>query len=545
MNTWKALMLALGLAAIAAPGTALGAPPVNDTFAAATELTGRSSLVEDTSEEATKELDEPNHAGNAGGASIWYRWTAPAAGRVVVGTCYSEFNTLLGVYTGAAVGSLVQVAANDDSCGEQSRLSFQAVSGTTYRIAVDGFDGESGFVALTLDLTPPNDDFADAQELSGDGGSVTGSNVGATTETGEFGYGPRSVWFRWSAPSSGWATFQTCGSSFDTVLAAYTGAAIGQLTTVGVDDDSCDLGSRISFEATSGTVYRIAVSGFWEGAMGDYVLSWNRNPPPPSPVGSPHISGIPRDGETLTASDGTWSGVGPFTYAHAWGRCDRDFHCALIPGATSNTFTIRSIDVGYRFYVLVTASTPWGSSMSESDWTAVVAARPPSNTSLPSVDGEARLGAILVAAPGGWIGTAPISYAYQWQTCDLAETACANIEGQTGQVMRVSSIDADLIRVMVTATNVGGSASATSLSTDVIRPVTTPRRRCLVPRVRGKTLRAARTAIVRNRCRVGRIERRFSTRMRAGRVVSQRPRAGARLAAGTRIHLVVSKGARR
>jgi PASTA domain len=545
MNTLKALTLAICLAALAAPGMALGAPPGNDLFANAAELTGRSSTVAATSVEAMKELNEPNHAANSGGASIWYWWTAPAGGRVVVGTCYSEFNTLLGVYTGDAVGSLVQVAANDNSCGQQSRLSFQAVSGTTYRIAVDGFGGDSGYVALTLDLTPPNDDFADSQEISGDAGSVNGSNVGATTETAESAFGPRSVWFRWSAPSSGWATFQTCGSSFDTVLAAYTGAAIDDLTTVGVDDDSCDLGSRVSFEAAAGTVYRIAVTGFWEEAMGDYVLSWNRNPPPPSPFGIPYISGILRDGETVTASDGTWSGVGPFTYTHAWSRCDRDFDCALIQGANSRTFTIRSIDVGYRLFVQVTASTPWGSSMAESNWTSVVASRPPSNTSSPIIEGEARLGAVLVATPGVWTGTAPISYSYQWQTCDLTETACVNMEGQTGQVMRVSSLDAELIRISVTATNVAGSASATSPSTDVIHPVTRPTRRCLVPRLRGRTLRAARAAIVRNRCRVGRVQHRFSTRIRAGRVVSQTPRAGVRLAAGTRIHLVVSKGKRR
>jgi hypothetical protein len=75
--------------------------------------------------------------------------------------------------------------------------------------------------------------------------------------------------------------------------------------------------------------------------------------------------------------------------------------------------------------------------------------------------------------------------------------------------------------------------------------VIVPRPRCVVPNVRGKTLLEARAAIVRSRCRVGRVERRFSTRVKAGRVVSQRPRARARLPAGSRVHLVVSKGKRR
>jgi PASTA domain len=546
MNTLKALILALGVAAIAAPGTALGAPPANDNFAAAAELTGVSDVAQGTNEEATKEPLEPTH-GNAGGASIWYRWTAPAGGRVVVSTCESDFDTLAGVYTGTAVGSLTQVAANDNGCGQgslQSRLSFQATTGTTYHIAVDGFSGNTGFVDLMLDIPPANDDFLAAQGLSGVIGSLDGTNLGATNEPGEPQFGRRSVWFSWTAPSSGRATFETCGSEFDTWLSAFTGSAVDQLTAITANDDheDCDLASRIDFVASAGTVYRIAVSGYDREEMGNYVLSWTLGAP--APVQVPVVNGIARDGETLTATDGTWSGTGPFTYAFAWGRCDRDVEeCSFIAGATSRTFTIRSADVGYRLWVRVTASNAVGSSAAFSNVTAVVVARAPFNRASPVVEGEGRLGSILVASPGEWIGTAPISYAYQWQTCNVTETVCSNVQGQTGQVMRVSGLDGDVIRVVVTATNVAGSVSATSPGTDVIHTVTP--RRCLVPKLRRKTLRAARAAIVRNRCRLGRVQRRFSSRMRAGRVLAQRPRAGARLAAGTRIHLVVSKGVRR
>ena len=185
MNALKALILALGLAGtMLVPGSALAAAPANDNFAAAAELTGRSDVAEGTNEEATKELNEPNHAG-PGGASIWYRWTAPADGRVVVSTCESDFDTLVGVYTGTAVGSLTQVAANNDGCGVgrlQSRLSFQATTGTTYSIAVDGFQGDSGLVDLMLDVPPANDDFSAGRALSGEVGSVDGTTLGATNE---------------------------------------------------------------------------------------------------------------------------------------------------------------------------------------------------------------------------------------------------------------------------------------------------------------------------------------------------------------------------
>ena len=546
MHTVRTLvLLAVTTAAVAVPGSVLAAPPDNDDFASAVELFAPSDFAEGTNVDATKQAGEPQHAGNAGGASVWYRWTALASGRVVVSTCESDFNTLIGVYTGDAVGSLVQVASNDDACGEQSRLSFQAVLGTTYRIAVDGFDGDTGLVSLALDVPPPNDDFASSQTISGDAGTVGGTNVGATTEPTEPFLGARSVWFRWTAPSSGWATFETCGADFDTVLGAFTGTAVDQLSLVAASDDACDLGSQISFEASAGTVYHLAVAGFDEEA-GSFVLAWNRNPPAPEPVTVPVISGVARDGETLTTSDGSWTGVGPLSYSYAWGRCDRAFaECELVPGATARSYTIRSVDVGFRMWVRVTASNVAGSTPAFSDLTSVVVARAPFNRSSPVVDGEARLGAILVASPGEWLGTAPISFAYQWQACNAAVSVCSDLPGQTGQVMRVSSVDVgDVIRVVVTATNVGGSATAASLGTDVERPFTGARPRCVVPRLRGKTLRSARAAIRRNRCRVGRVQRRFS-RVRQGLVISQTPRAGRRLAVGTRVNLVVSKGKRR
>jgi PASTA domain len=547
MNTLKALILVLGLAVtLAAPGSALAAAPANDDLADAAELTGRVVFAEGTNEEADKQAGEPNHAGNAGGASIWYRWRAPAAGKATVSTCGSELNTLLAVYTGDAF-PLAPVAENDDSCGQQSRLTFEATEGTTYRIAVDGFDGDTGSVFLSLSLAPPNDAFADAQTLTGDSGSATGTTIGASTEDAEpahAGVGWSSVWFEWTAPSSGWANFETCGSPFDTVLGVYTGSELSGLSTVTANDDSCELGSRVSFSASAGTVYAIALAGY-DGETGEFTLSWNRNPPPPIVMQFPAISGLARDGETLTASDGQWAGDGPFTYAYAWLRCDpEDEECDFIPGAVSRTFTLGSADVRYQLMVRVTATNAVGSTAAFSDTTAVVAARPPSNTTQPSISGGARLGALLVASPGAWIGTPPLSLAYQWQRCNASGSACGELAGQTGQVMRVTrGVLGARLRVVVTATNSAGSVSAPSVATPLVR--VTRARRCVVPNVRGRTLRAARTAIARRGCRVGRIRRAFSTRARAGRVLAQTPRAGVRRAFRARVHLVVSRGRRR
>ena len=86
---------------------------VNDDFAGATVITGLTGTVAGNNVGTTKERGEPNHAGKPGGASVWYRWTAPAGGTVTFDTLGSVFDTLLGVYTGVNVNQLAGVAAND------------------------------------------------------------------------------------------------------------------------------------------------------------------------------------------------------------------------------------------------------------------------------------------------------------------------------------------------------------------------------------------------------------------------------------------------
>jgi hypothetical protein len=123
-----------------------------------------------------------------------------------------------------------------------------------------------------------NDAFINAQVITGVSGTVSGTNATATTEPGEpdhgGGTGGGSVWYRWTAPSAGTATFTTCGSDFDTVLAAYTGNAVNSLTPLASNDDSCGLQSSVSFSATAGVTYRIAVDGYYN-ARGAVTLNWS------------------------------------------------------------------------------------------------------------------------------------------------------------------------------------------------------------------------------------------------------------------------------
>jgi hypothetical protein len=127
------------------------AAPANNNFANATTIAGVSGTTSGSTVGATKEAGEPNHAGNTGGASVWFRWVAPANGTVTFNTAGSAFDTLLGVYIGTTVSALSLVASNDDVLypNTTSAVTFNAVSGTEYRIAVDGYNGVSGSYTLT------------------------------------------------------------------------------------------------------------------------------------------------------------------------------------------------------------------------------------------------------------------------------------------------------------------------------------------------------------------------------------------------------------
>ena len=392
-------------------------PPPNDNFQSATLISGESGWSAGYSVSATKEDGEPDHAGQPGGASIWYTWTAASTHAYTFDTsttgtypfASSDYNTVIAVYVGTHVDSLIPVASNDDplclyigyECQEQAGVvSLQAAAGTTYAIAVDGVSGATGnvvlswaptpladsFPGLTLDpftngtidgttigatsepeeswsfrrswrslwytwtapysgplflratsyqsyldrvdvyigdnlatlsyvgmvesagtivvqsdttyhflltsksrLPSPwtriylgNDDISNAITLSGNGGAISFSNVGATKQVGEPNHagqmGGASVWYKWTAPLTARYSFSTAGSDFDSLLAVYrvepASGAWNELVAVASGDDIPGaLTSRALINAGNGIEYRIAVDG--KAAPGTGLLSWD------------------------------------------------------------------------------------------------------------------------------------------------------------------------------------------------------------------------------------------------------------------------------
>jgi len=68
---------------------------------------------------------------------------------------------------------------------------------------------------------------------------------------------------------------------------------------------------------------------------------------PPVHIAPPVISGLAVDGQTLTTSDGEWSGTRPITYGYRWRRCDATgADCSDLAGATDRSYTLTPAYVG-------------------------------------------------------------------------------------------------------------------------------------------------------------------------------------------------------
>jgi len=117
--------------------------PANDNFASAEQLTGIRVSVTRSNAQATKETGEPNHTGNPGGKSVWFRWTAPITRVMRFTTNRSEANidTLLHVYRGNDLASLSSEGFSNDihNTNKRSFTRVRVQAGETYYIAVDGY----------------------------------------------------------------------------------------------------------------------------------------------------------------------------------------------------------------------------------------------------------------------------------------------------------------------------------------------------------------------------------------------------------------------
>lgn len=191
----------------------------------------------------------------------------------------------------------------------------------------------------------------------------------------------------------------------------------------------------------------------------------------PYNMSPPRITGTAESGHTLKAKPGEWTGVNPITFAYRWRRCDKNGNnCADISGATSQSYTLTSADIGNTVRVVVTATNKYGSRKATSDPSAVVASpTAPANTSMPTLSGTPQIGQSLSVSNGSWSGPGTITFSYQWLRCDQNGGNCGAITGATSKTYALTSADVGhTLRARVTAKNDNGSTAATTVPSAVI-----------------------------------------------------------------------------
>ncbi|BET69263.1 hypothetical protein ASA1KI_41810 [Opitutales bacterium ASA1] len=206
----------------------------NDDFAGRVALEGSDVSASADNTFATLEPGEPGFAEGAFGASLWWSWTPAVGGRAVLTLVGGANEVGLRVHTGDALANL-QVRAESlpgPWWPNGARLVFDAKPGVTYHVEINGSSATSAQSLLRFRVIdgPDNDAFADALVLAGADVVSTVDNTGATREPDEpmltaYGSGA-TVWWRWTAPFSGTATF-TLSSGF---LGVFEGEALTSLT---------------------------------------------------------------------------------------------------------------------------------------------------------------------------------------------------------------------------------------------------------------------------------------------------------------------------
>jgi hypothetical protein len=191
---------------------------------------------------------------------------------------------------------------------------------------------------------------------------------------------------------------------------------------------------------------------------------------PAAPVATiaPGITGTAQQGNTLTVSNGVWSDS-PTAFTYVWQDCNSSgTTCSSISGATSNTYTLRTSDVGRNVSATVTAANAGGRTSVTTASVGPVLPPAPVNTQAPVITGTAEQGNTLSVSNGTWNNN-PTLYRYAWENCDTSGRNCAAIGGATSTSYALSAADVGrTIVCVVTASGAGGSTSITTAKTALV-----------------------------------------------------------------------------
>lgn len=222
-----------------------------------------------------------------------------------------------------------------------------------------------------------------------------------------------------------------------------------------------------------------AMAGALIFTAGSALAGAARSASSPANTTLPTITGTAKQGQTLTATNGSWSGTTPLTYTYQWQRCNSSgSNCGSISRATNQNYVASSGDVGRTIRVEVTATNADGKAQALSAATAAIAApgSAPANTKQPNASGTAQEGQIVTADHGLWTSSTPVKYTYQWQSCTSVNPLCTDIVGATSASYVIGANHVgQTLRVVVTATNsVGKTTAGSNLTAIVVAKATAP-----------------------------------------------------------------------
>ncbi len=239
MSRTRALVVATAFAAVLVPAAPAMAAPGSDNFADAAPLLFSLPGGVDNTAYTTQGGAEPGSSPGCPAltGSAWWR-IAGTGRQIVLSTTGSNFDTVLAVYDQGDLNPNTgnRIACDNDAGGlGTSATAFASVRGRSYLVAVGGrvLASEFGLIVLNAAATrPANDDRASATVLQSALPAPV-SNVGASHELAEgllcqSAPAAATIWFRWTAPGSGTATFTT-SAAFETVVSVYRAGAASAL----------------------------------------------------------------------------------------------------------------------------------------------------------------------------------------------------------------------------------------------------------------------------------------------------------------------------
>jgi hypothetical protein len=193
---------------------------------------------------------------------------------------------------------------------------------------------------------------------------------------------------------------------------------------------------------------------------------------------APAVTGSWTEGTTLSASTGTWSTSGTYTYQ--WQSSSDNSTWSDIASATSSSYTLTSSEGSKYVRVQVINTSTAGSGVAYSVARSKVGS--PFNTTLPAITGTIKVGSTQTVSTGTWSNT-PTAYSYQWQK-SADGISWTNLSGETASTY-VPTFDVANLRIRVSV-GAGNTVDTATVTTAIVSGFLPPQATA-IPTISGTT----------------------------------------------------------